>query len=155
MPADLCVVKIKNQLNQTIMKSLKTVFIRTACMLFLVSLSNSFNITQAQAKVQTQAVAANETSGSIRFVQAEGDMLVFELHFTNLPAKGSKLRIIDGDNNTLLEQNISTEIYNIRYKIVKGEISKINFEVSGKKLFLNQSFTIKSRTEEKIEVTGV
>jgi hypothetical protein len=80
-------------------------------------------------------------------------MLVFELHLTNLPAKGSKLRIMDGEHNTLLEQNIRTEVYDIRYKIVWGDINTINFEVSGKKLFLNQSFTIKSRTEEKIEVT--
>lgn len=135
------------------MKSLKSIFIRTACMFFLVSLCNSFTITQAQ--VTAQAVSGNETEGSIRFVQAEGDMLVFELHLTNLPAKGSRLRIIDGDFNTLFEQKISTATYNIRYKIARGEMSHINFEVSGKKLFLNQSFSIKSRTEEKIEVTRV
>jgi hypothetical protein len=147
MPADdLCTVKIINQKNQTIMKSLKTVFIRTTCMLLLASLSNSFTITNAQS------VVLNEPSNSIRFVQAEGDMLVFELHLANLPANGSKLRIADGDNNMLLEQSISTQTYNIRYKIVRGDISKINFEVSGKKILLNQSFTIKSRTEEKIEV---
>ena len=133
------------------MKSLKSFFIRTACMFFLVSLSNSFGI--AQAQVQPQGVTGNESTGSIRFVQAEGDMLVFDLHLTNLPAKGSRQRIFDGENNTLLEQKIGTETYNIRYKIVKGEMSNINFEVSGKKLFLNQSFTIKSRIEEKIEVT--
>jgi hypothetical protein len=134
------------------MKSLQLVFIRTTCMFFLVSLCNSFAITQAQVTAQT--VSINEASaGSIRFVEAAGDMLVFELHLTNLPARGSRLRIIDGDNNTLLEQQINTETYNIRYKIVKGDMSKINFELWGKKLFLNQSFTIKSRTEEKIEVT--
>jgi hypothetical protein len=120
-------------------------------MFLLVSLSNSFSITQAQ--VQLQTVSNNETTGSIRFVQAEGDMLVFDLHLTNLPAKGCRLRIVDGDYNTLLEQKISTATYNIRYKIARGEMNNINFEVSGKKLFLNQSFTIKSRTEEKIEVT--
>jgi len=133
------------------MKFLKSFFIRTACMFFLVSLSNSFGI--AQAQVQPQGVTGNESTGSIRFVQAEGDMLVFELHLTNLPAKGSKLRIIDGDNNTLFEQKINTAFYNIRYKIAKGEMCNINFEVSGKKLFLNQSFSIKSRIVEKIEVT--
>jgi hypothetical protein len=78
--------------------------------------------------------------------------VLFELHLTNLPANGSKLRILDGDNNTLLEEKISTETYNIRYKIARGDISIINFEISGKKIFLNQSFSIKSRTEEKIEV---
>jgi len=120
-------------------------------MLLLTSLSNLFTITQAQ--VQSQTVDANESSSSIRFVRAEGDMLVFELRLINLPANGSKLRILDGDNNTLLEERINTETYNIRYKIARGDISKINFEVSGKKIFLNQSFTIRSRTEEKIEVT--
>jgi hypothetical protein len=122
-------------------------------MLFFASLSNSFTITQAQ--IQPRNFVANESSGSVRFVQAEGDMLVFDLHLTNLPANGSKLRILDGDNNMLLEQIIKTETYNIRYKIVRGEISKISFEVTGKKILLNQSFDVKSRTEEKIEVTKV
>jgi hypothetical protein len=149
MPADLCAVKKINQLNQTIMKSLKSFFIRTSCMLFLVLLSNSFSVTKAQS----QNIVSTETPNSIRFIKTEGDMLVFELRLTNLPANGSKLRIIDGDNNTLLEQKIGTETYNIRYKIARGDISKINFEVSGKKIFLNQSFIIKSRIEEKVEVT--
>ena len=120
-------------------------------MLCFVSLSNSFNITQAQ--VQPQSFAVNESAGTIRFVKAEGDMLVFELRLTNLPANGSRLRILDGDNNTLLEERIGTETYNIRYKIVRGDMSKINFEVWGKKIFLNQSFNVKSRLEEKVEVT--
>ncbi len=122
-------------------------------MLLLASLSNSFTITQAQ--LQPQSLVANESSGSVRFIKAEGEMLVFELHLANLPANGSKLRILDGENNTLLEQNIKTETYNIRYKIVRGDISKISFEVTGKKVLLNQSFDVKSRTEEKIEVTKV
>lgn len=133
------------------MKSLKSIIIRTTCMFFLVSVCNSFTISKAQ--VQSQTVSASETAGSIRFVQAEGDMLVFDLHLTNLPSKGCRLRIVDGDYNTLLEQKISTATYSIRYKIARGEMSNINFELSGKKLFLNQSFTIKSRVEEKIEVT--
>ncbi len=132
------------------MKSLRSVFIKTTCMLVLASVSNSFTATQAQ--VQPQQFVANESAGTIRFVRIEGDMLVFELHLINLSPKGSKLRILDGDNNTLFEEKISTETYNIRYKIVRGDISKINFEVSGKTIFLNQSFNVKSRTEEKIEV---
>lgn len=133
------------------MKTMQSVFIKTTCMLFIASLLNSFTITQAQ--VQQSTVASNDSSGSIRFVRAEGDMLVFELRLANLPAKGSKLLIQDGDHNTLLEERISTKTYNIRYKITRGEMNKINFEVSDNRILLNQSFTIKSRTEEKIEVT--
>ena len=133
------------------MKSLQSVFIKTTCMLLLASLLNSFTSTQAQ--VQQSTVASNDSSGSIRFVRAEGDMLVFELLLVNLPENGSQLRILDGDNNTLLEERIRTKTYSIRYKITRGDMSKINFEVSDNKILLNQSFTIKSRTEEKIEVT--
>lgn len=133
------------------MKTMQSIFIKTTCMLLLVSLLNSFTRTQAQ--VQQSTVASNDSSGSIRFVCAEGDLLVFELRLANLPANGSKLLIQDGDHNTLLEERIRTKTYNIRYKITRGEMNKINFEVSDNKILLNQTFTIKSRTEEKIEVT--
>ncbi len=133
------------------MKSFKIVFTKTACMLALVSFSNSFTITQAQK--QSQFVATKESPGNIRFVHIEGDMLVFELRLSNLAPKGSRLRISDGENNTIFEEKIRTETYNIRCKILRGDISKINFEISGKKVFLKESFNVKFRTEEKVEVT--
>ena len=133
------------------MKSVKSVFTKTACMLALVSVSNSFSITQAQ--VQPQYVVMNKTMSNIRFVRMEGDMLVFEVYLSNLPLGGSVLRIKDGENNTLFEEKINTGTHNIRYKIVRGDINRINFEVSGKKILLNQSFDVRSRVEEKIEVT--
>jgi len=132
------------------MKSFKSVFAKAACMLALVSVSNSFAVTQAQ--VQPQQVMANDSAGNIRFVRMEEGMLVFDLNLRNLPAKGSMLRITDGDNNILFEGKISTETYNVRYKIVRGGISKIDFEISAKKIILNQSFNVKTRTEEKVEV---
>jgi hypothetical protein len=135
------------------MKSLQSVFIKTTCMLLLASSLNS--LTSVQAQVTQSTVASTDSSGSIRFLRAEGDMLVFELLLINLPENGSQIRILDGDNNTLLEERISTKTYNIRYKITRGDMNKINFEVSDNKILLNQSFTIKSRTEEKIEVTKV
>lgn len=118
-------------------------------MLLIAFLSNSFTI----AKPQPLAITVNESSANIRFVRAEGDLLVFELHLNNLPVNGSRLRIFDGDNNTILEEKITTVVYNMRYKIARGDISKISFEISGKKIFMNQSFDVRSRTEEKIEVT--
>ena len=134
------------------MKSFKSVFTKAACMLVLASLSNSFTISQAQ--MQLQFIAAKESPGNIRFVRIEGDMLVFELRLSNLPPQGSTLRISDGENITIFEKKISAETYNIRCKIVmKGDISKINFEIYGKKVFLNESFNVKFRTEEKVEVT--
>ena len=68
------------------MKTIKSVFIKATCMLALIVVSNSFSLTQAQ--VQLNYFTAADSTGDIRFVRAEGEMLVFELNLKNLPAKG-------------------------------------------------------------------
>lgn len=133
------------------MKSFQSVFTKAACMLVFAVTSNSFTVTEAQAR--PESVVTDESPSHIRFVRVDGEMLVFDLHLKNLPENGSMLRITDGDSNTLFEEKIRAATYNVRYKIAKGDIHKINFEVAGKKILFNQSFNVKSRTEEKIEVT--
>jgi len=131
------------------MKSMRSVFVKTAFMLVLTSASNSFAATQTQE----QYSIVNESAGNIRFVSIEGEMLVFELRLNNLLPKGSMLRIMDGENNLIYEERTSVDTYNIRYKIVRNDISKINFEISNKVFFLTQSFNVNSRTTETVEVT--
>jgi len=132
------------------MKSIKTVFIKAACMLSLVLVSNSFSLTQAQQI--PQALPATESKSDIRFVRAQDGMLVFDLNLNNLPAKGSMLAIKDEAGNLIFEQKINSETFNVRYKIERNDIRKITFEVTGKKMLLNKSFSIISRLEERIEV---
>lgn len=132
------------------MKSIKSFFIKAACMLAMVLVSNSFSPTNAQSMLYA---ASTFTPGSdIHFVHADDGMLVFELNLKNLPAKGSMLQIKDEAGNLLFEQDIKTETLNVRYKIERNEIKKITFEVTGRKFLLNKSFSIISRMEEKIEV---
>jgi hypothetical protein len=132
------------------MKSIKNVFIKATCMLALIFVSNSFAVTQAQQV--SYLVPTDESKGDIRFVNAKDGMLVFELNLNNLPAKGSMLQIKDEAGNLLFEQRINTESYNVRYKIERNSISKITFEVTGKKILFNKSFSVVSRMEERIEV---
>ena len=132
------------------MKSIKSVFIKATCMLALVSFLNSFTLTEAQP-VFHSALAA-DSMGDIRFVYAMDGMLVFELNLKDLPVKGSKLQIKDEAGNLIFEQNIKTETFKVRYKIERNDISKITFEVTGKKILLNKTFSIISRIEERIEV---
>ncbi len=119
-------------------------------MLSLVLGTHSFSLTQAQPMLQT--IAAAESKSDIRFVHALDGMLVFELNLKELPAKGSNLSIKDESGNLLFEQQIHTETFNVRYKIERNDIRKITFEVTGKKVLLNKSFSIVSRLEERIEV---
>ena len=135
------------------MKSIKSVFIKATCMLAFILVSNCFSRTQAQ--VQQNYLAAADSTGDIRFVTAEGDMLVFELNLKNLPAKGSKLKIMDQAGNLLFEEGIRAETFNVRYKIERNNISKIIFQVSNKKFLLNRSFSINTRIEERVEVAKI
>jgi hypothetical protein len=136
------------------MKSIKSVFIKATCMLAFVLITNSFSRTQAQ-QVQLNYVADANSSGDIRFVSVEGDMLVFELNLKSLPAKGSMLKIVDQAGNLLFQESIRTETFNVRYKIERNNISKIIFEVSNKKFLLNRSFSINTRIEERVEVAKI
>ena len=133
------------------MKSIKTVFIKATCMLAFVFVSNSFSLTQLKAQENPNAPAA-DAKGDIRYISAEDNMLVFEMHLQNLPAKGSRIRITDEAGSIVFEDYFTTATCDVRYKIERNNISKLTFEVSGKKLHLNKSFSINSRTEEKIEV---
>jgi hypothetical protein len=135
------------------MKTIKSVFIKATCMLAFILVSNSFSRTQAQ--VQQNYLAASDSTGDIRFVSAEGEMLVFELNLKNLPAKGSMLKIMDQAGNLLFEEGIRTETYNVLYKIERNNASRIVFEVSNKKILLNKSFSINTRIEERVEVAKI
>ena len=132
------------------MKSFKTVSIKAACMLAFVFVSNSFSLTPVHA--QAEHHAPTDAKGDIRYISAEDNILVFEMRLQNLPAKGSNIRITDDAGNIIFEDRVKTATCNVRYKIEKNNISKLTFEVLGKKLYLNKSFSINTRLEEKIEV---
>lgn len=98
-------------------------------------------------------IAENELNNKIKFVGMEGELLVFDLQFCNLPPKGSVLRILDGDKNLIHEERINSQNYSRRYKIICGDISKLYFELSGKQIILEQSFLINYKVETKWEIT--
>ncbi len=132
------------------MKSMTSVFIKATCMLSVVLLSGTFSLIQAQPMLY--AVSLNEATDEIRFVTVKDGMLVFELNLKNLPVKGSLLQIKNEAGDLLFEQKINAQTFNMRYKIERNDISKITFEVTGKKILLNKSFSINSWMEERIEV---
>ena len=128
---------------------MKSIIVKVSCLLALIVLSCSVSFTQARTLPVDQVVS---DSGDIRFVQAEDGVLVFELNLKNLPAKGSMLKIMDETGNLIYEETIKTASFSRLYKIERNNISRIVFEVSGKKILLNKTFSINSHMEERIEV---
>ena len=130
------------------MKSIKFVFLKTMMILFFAfSCDLIFSQTPAEIQVKTDAV------NKVQFMGVENDFLIFEARFSELPAKGCTLQIMDENGNPMYEELITVNVFMRRYKLPRGTLTEISFKALGKGFTFNQSFIIK--TEEKLIVTTV
>ena len=140
---EFCVIKLSNTNYMKSHKLFSGVFI----------LALAFLSIQSFAQDQPQNLVANNyTTNKVRFVGIEDNMLVFDLKLSNLPLKGSRIRIVDGDNNVLFEHRTSAATYIKRFKIVRDNLKDIHFEVINKETILKESFQLKYTVEEKMEI---
>lgn len=95
----------------------------------------------------------NNSLGNIEFVLADKETLVFDVNLAGLPETGCRFRIYDASGDILFEQWINTGAYRKLYRIERNNSDKISFEARGKNFRLNESFNLRFRLEEKIEVT--
>ena len=93
-----------------------------------------------------------DVANKVEFMGVENNFLVFDLLFTEVPAKGCTLKIMDQTGTIVFEESILGNSFTKRYKMLKEEFSKISFKVMGKGFVFSQSFTIKK--EETLVVTS-
>ena len=130
------------------MKSFKSFIPKTVFIALLLFNAGNFLFAQKQPEVE----AAQGADSRIKFAGSEGDMLIFEVHLDNLPAKGTVLSILNDSGDPIFEERISATFHNCRYKITRNNMEMITFTVSGKAFYYIQSFTINYAIEEKLEV---
>ena len=129
------------------MKSIKFVFLKAIIIVFFTfCASSSFSQNQPVNYVKTDA------ANKVEFMGIENGFLVFDLLFSEVPAKGCTLKIMDNDGNIMFEESISERSFTRRYKVAKEETSRISFKAMGRGFVFNQSFTIKK--EETLVVTS-
>jgi hypothetical protein len=127
------------------MKSIKFVFLKAIIIVFFTFCAgSSFSQNTSENYVKTDGV------NKVQFMGIENDFLVFDLFFSEVPAKGCALKIMDHEGNIMFEESISGNSFSRRYKMPKEEFSKISFKAMGKGFVFNQSFIIKK--EEKLVV---
>ena len=129
------------------MKSIKFVFLKAIIIVFFTFCAGS-SYSQNPSGNYVKTEAANK----VQFMGVENDFLVFDLLFTEVPAKGCILKIMDQAGTTVFEESIPGNSFAKRYKMPKEEFSKINFKALGKGFVFSQSFTIKK--EEILVVTS-
>ena len=127
------------------MKSIKFVFLKAIIIVFFAFCAGS-SYSQSPSENYVKTDAANK----VQFMGIENGFLVFDLLFSEVPAKGCTLKIMDNDGNIMFEETISGNAYTRRYKVPKEETSRISFKAVGKGFVFNQSFIIKK--EEKLVV---
>ena len=120
------------------MKSIKFVFLKAIIIVF-------FTFCAGSSYSQNPPVNYVKTDGAnkVQFMGIENDFLVFDLLFSQVPAKGCILKIMDNDGNIMFEETISGNAYTRRYKVPKEETSRISFKAVGKGFVFNQTFTVK------------
>ena len=129
------------------MKSIKFVFLKAIIIVFFTFCSGS-----SYSQNPSENYVKTETANKVQFMGIENGFLVFDLLFSEVPAKGCTLKIIDQAGTIVFEESISGNSFAKRYKMPKEEFSKISFKAMGKGFVFNQSFTIKK--EEMLVVTS-
>jgi len=129
------------------MKSIKFVFLKAIIIVFF-----TFCTGQSYSQNPSENYVKTDAANKVQFMGVENEFLVFDLLFTEVPAKGCTLKILDHDGNIMFEESISGNSFTRRYKVPKEETSKISFKTVGKGFVFNQSFTIKR--EETLVVTS-
>ena len=128
------------------MRSIKFVFLKAIIIVFLTFCAGS-----SYSQNPSESFIKTEGANKVQFMGVENNFLVFDLLFSEVPAKGCTLKILDNDGNIMLEESISERSFTRRYKVAKEESSRISFKALGKGFVFNQSFTIKK--EETLVVT--
>ena len=120
------------------MKSIKFVFLKAIIIVFF-----TFYAGSSYSQNPSENYVKTEAANKVQFMGVENDLLVFDLLFTEVPAKGCTLKILDHDGNIMFEESISERSFTRRYKVAKEETSRISFKALGKGFVFNQSYTIK------------
>ena len=128
------------------MKSIKFVFFKAIIIVFF-----TFCTGQSYSQNPSENYVKTDAANKVQFMGVENDLLVFDLLFTEVPAKGCTLKIMDHDGNIMFEESISGNSFTRRYKVPKEETPRISFKALGKGFVFNQSFIIKK--EETLVVT--
>jgi len=129
------------------MRSIKFVFLKAIIIVFF-----TFCAGQSYSQNPSEIYVKTEGTNKVQFMGIENGFLVFDLLFSEVPAKGCTLKIMDQVGTIVFEESISGNSFTKRYKMPKEEFSKISFKAMGKGFVFNQSFTIKK--EEMLVVTS-
>ena len=120
------------------MKSIKFVFLKAIIIVFFTFCAGS-----SYSQSPSESYLKTDGPNKVQFMGVENNFLVFDLLFSQVPAKGCILKIMDNDGNIMFEETISGNAYTRRYKVPKEETSRISFKALGKGFVFNQSYTIK------------
>ena len=108
----------------------------------------------SSAGAQTSTQPRPEAASSIRYVGYKDDMLIFDVDAAALPGR-SVLRITD-EEGQLLHVEVVKPGGNLlrRYKVAADLARKLHFELSGRDLWVEQTFDISRQVEERVVVTA-
>ena len=97
----------------------------------------------------------NDDKGKIEFIRSADGNLWFKVNLANIPAGGCSLQITNQAGEIIFEDYIRVSAYQRTFKINNEGLSKLNFDINGKKYKINNSFDLRYETETKLAVTKI
>lgn len=105
------------------------------------------------ANAQTGIQPRPEAASPIRYIGHKDDMLCFDVAVPALPGR-SVLRLYDEEGQLLYEEVVKAGGLNRRYKVPFNLVKKLRFELSGRNVWVEQTFGISRQVEERLVVTA-
>jgi hypothetical protein len=96
--------------------------------------------------------ASTNEKGGVEFLKTENGNIYFQVGLTDIPVEGCLIRITDQSGEIVYESRIRGTAYSRVFKFPDYSMSKINFDISGKKYRMNRSFDLRYKVETKLEV---
>lgn len=125
---------------------------RSLIMTTLITMT-SFIAQQSIAQPEQPSFADPFISNSVKYIGMKDDLLVFEVRLGNNVQKGTTLSIPDEKGNEIYSERIKTSSFVKRYMFAKNTISKIQFNIKGRRQIMNETFNVNFKMEERLEVS--
>lgn len=107
----------------------------------------------SSASAQTSPQPRTDAASAIRYTGVKDDLLCFDVNVPALPGR-SGLRIYDEEGRLLYEEVVKPGNLNRRYKVPFDLGKKLRFELSGRDVWVEQTFDISRQVEERLVVTA-
>lgn len=131
----------------------KTIKMKTIFALIAVTFLSTLFVQPSKSQTQHSPQAYEEVNRYVSYLGTRNEMLVFQVNLNFNDKEIKTLSIYDETGNEIYTERITSNIFTKQYVFAKNLAGKLQFTLRGKKQLMNETFQIKYKTQETLEIT--